>query len=172
MKQENTGYGEVEHVAIFDEAQRSWTHKRLADYLKRGGTYGNKLKVPNFPVSEAAFLIWSLDQREDWATIICLVGGGQEINTGEAGISEWIQAVNEKFPNWRVYISPKLTEAEYAEGKVDELLKGRTNVFHDERLHLGVSLRSYRAEKLSAFVHALLSFDENVATLYEEIKEK
>ena len=172
VKQENTGYGEVEHVAIFDEAQRSWTHKRLADYLRRGGTYGNKLKVPNFPVSEAAFLIWSLDQREDWATIVCLVGGGQEINTGEAGISEWIQAVNEKFPNWRVYISPKLTEAEYAEGKVDELLKGRTNVFHDERLHLGVSLRSYRAEKLSAFVHALLSFDENAATLYEEIKEK
>jgi hypothetical protein len=45
-----TGYGEVEHVAIFDEAQRSWTHKRIADYLKRGGTYGNKLKVPNFPM--------------------------------------------------------------------------------------------------------------------------
>ncbi len=85
VKQKDAGFGEVEHVAIFDEAQRSWTHKRLADYLKRGGTYGNKLKVPNFPMSEAAFLIWSLDQREDWATIICLVGGGQEINTGELG---------------------------------------------------------------------------------------
>ena len=82
VKLQNAGYGEVEHVAIFDEAQRSWTHKRLADYLKRGGTYGNKLKVPNFHMSEAAFLIWSLDQREDWATIVCLVGGGQEINTG------------------------------------------------------------------------------------------
>ena len=80
---EHTGYAEVEHVAIFDEAQRSWTHKRIADYLKRGGTYGNKLKVPNFPMSEAEFLIWSLDQREDWAVIVCLVGGGQEINTGE-----------------------------------------------------------------------------------------
>ncbi len=110
VKQKNAGFGEVEHVAIFDEAQRSWTHKRLADYLKRGGTYGNKLKVPNFPLSEAAFLIWSLDQREDWATIICLVGGGQEINTGEAGISEWIKAINEKFPHWNVYISPKLTD--------------------------------------------------------------
>lgn len=75
----SAGYGEVEHVAIFDEAQRSWTKKRIADYLKRGGTYGNKLKVPNFPYSEAEFLIWSLDQREDWAVIICLVGGGQEI---------------------------------------------------------------------------------------------
>lgn len=128
VKLAKTGYGEVEHVAIFDEAQRSWTHKRLADYLKRGGTYGNKLKVPNFPMSEAAFLIWSLDQREDWATIICLVGGGQEINTGEAGISEWIDALNEKFPHWKVYISPKLTEPEYAEGRVNELLAENKNV--------------------------------------------
>ena len=171
VKQEKTGYGEVEHVAIFDEAQRSWTHKRLADYLKRGGTYGNKLKVPNFPMSEAAFLIWSLDQREDWATIVCLVGGGQEINTGEAGISEWIKAVNKQFPHWKVYISPKLTDAEYAEGKVNELLKENSNVVYSESLHLGVSLRSFRAEKLSAFVHALLSFDKNASTIYEEIKE-
>ena len=172
VKLEKAGFGEVEHVAIFDEAQRSWTHKRLADYLKRGGTYGNKLKVPNFPLSEAAFLIWSLDQREDWATIVCLVGGGQEINTGEAGISEWIKALNEQFPHWNVYISPKLTDAEYAEGKVNELLKDNTNVTYSEDLHLGVSLRSFRAEKLSAFVHALLSFDESASQLYNEIKEK
>ncbi|MBQ0037902.1 MAG: DUF2075 domain-containing protein [Clostridiales bacterium] len=172
VKQAESGFGEVEHVAIFDEAQRSWTHKRLADYLKRGGTYGNKLKVPNFPMSEAAFLIWSLDQREDWATIVCLVGGGQEINTGEAGIAEWIKALNEQFPSWKVYISPKLTDAEYAEGKVNELLKNNKNVSYSEDLHLGVSLRSYRAEKLSAFVHALLSFEENAADLYADIKEK
>ena len=172
VKNSEAGYGEVEHVAIFDEAQRSWTHKRLAEYLKRGGTYGNKLKVPNFPVSEAAFLIWSLDQREDWATIICLVGGGQEINTGEAGISEWIKALNEKFPHWDVYISPKLTEAEYAEGKVNELLKDNQHVTYSEDLHLSVSLRSYRAEKLSAFVHALLSFDASASDIYKEIKDR
>ena len=172
VKMEKAGFGEVEHVAIFDEAQRSWTHKRLADYLKRGGTYGNKLKVPNFPLSEAAFLIWSLDQREDWATIVCLVGGGQEINTGEAGITEWIKALNDVFPHWDVYISPKLTEAEYAEGKVNELLRDNTNVTYSESLHLGVSLRSFRAEKLSAFVHALLSFDKSASTLYSEIKDR
>lgn len=172
VRMEKAGFGEVEHVAIFDEAQRSWTHQRLEAYLKRGGTYGNKLKVPNFPMSEAAFLIWSLDQREDWATIVCLVGGGQEINTGEAGISEWIQAINERFPHWNVYISPKLTDKEYAEGKVNDLLKNNQNVTYSDDLHLGVSLRSFRAEKLSAFVHALLSFDENAATLYEEIRDK
>ncbi len=167
-----SGFGEVEHVAIFDEAQRSWTHKRLADYLKRGGTYGNKLKVPNFPMSEAAFLIWSLDQRKDWATIVCLVGGGQEINTGEAGISEWIKALNEDYKHWEVHISPKLTEAEYAEGKVNDLLKDNPKVRYSESLHLGVSLRSYRAEKVSAFVHALLSFDKKASELYLESKEK
>ena len=172
VRMEQAGFGEVEHVAIFDEAQRSWTHKRLADYLKRGGTYGNKLKVPNFPLSEAAFLIWSLDQREDWATIVCLVGGGQEINTGEAGISEWIKALNEKFPHWNVYISPKLTEPEYAEGKVNDLLKDNPNVTYSDSLHLGVSLRSFRAEKLSAFVHSLLSFDGMASAIYDEIKEK
>lgn len=172
VKMGTAGYGEVDHVAIFDEAQRSWTHKRLAEYLKRGGTYGNKLKVPNFPLSEAAFLIWSLDQREDWATIVCLVGGGQEINTGEAGIAEWIQAVNEQFPHWQVYISPKLTDVEYAEGKVNELLQDNPNVTYADDLHLGVSLRSFRAEKLSAFVHALLSFDASASSLYQEIKDR
>ena len=170
MKLAKSGYGEVEHVAIFDEAQRSWTHKRLADYLKRGGTYGNKLKVPNFPYSEAAFLIWSLDQREDWATIVCLVGGGQEINTGEAGISEWIKALNEKFTHWKIYISDKLTEAEYAEGRVNELLAGNDKVTFSPELHLGVSLRSFRAENLSAFVHALLSFNPDASALYDTIK--
>ena len=117
-------------------------------------------------------MIWSLDQREDWATIVCLVGGGQEINTGEAGISEWINALNEQFPHWNIYISPKLTDPEYAEGKVNDLLKCNQNVTYSEDLHLSVSLRSYRAEKLSAFVHAMLSFDDSASELYKEIKEK
>lgn len=169
VKLQQSGYGEVEHVAIFDEAQRAWTHQRIANYLKRGGTYGNKLKVPNFPMSEAAFLIWSLDQREDWATIVCLIGGGQEINTGEAGISEWIAALNNLFPHWDVYISDKLTEPEYAEGKVNELLANNPNVEFSDRLHLGVSLRSFRAERLSGFVHSLLSFNQDAATLYRAV---
>ena len=173
VKLERAGFGEVEHVAIFDEAQRAWTHKRLADYLKRGGMYGNKLKVPNFPMSEASFLIWSLDQREDWATIVCLVGGGQEINTGEAEITEWIKALNDNFRNWNIHISNKLTDAEYAEGKVNELLKVNDKVVYSDDLHLSVSLRSFRAEKLSTFVHALLNFEiEKAKVIYQNIKNK
>lgn len=166
------GYGEVEHVAIFDEAQRTWTHDRLASYLKRGGTYGNKLKVPNFPVSEAAFLIWSMDQRKDWAVIVCLVGGGQEINTGEAGISEWISALNDKFPHWNIYISNKLIEPEYAEGRVNELLSNNANVTYSDSLHLSVSMRSFRAETLSNFIHSLLSFGPDTKHLYHDVSEK
>ena len=169
---EYTGYGEVEHVAIFDEAQRSWTHKRIADYLKRGGTYGNKLKVPNFPLSEAEFLIWSLDQREDWAVIVCLVGGGQEINTGEAGITEWIKALNSMFKHWNVYISDKLTDAEYAEGHVNELLKDNDKVTFANDLHLAVSLRSFRAETLSAFVQSMLAFRSDAADLYKDVASR
>ena len=167
-----SGFGEVEHVAIFDEAQRSWTHERLANYLKRGGTYGNKLKVQNFPMSEAAFLIWSLDQRKDWAVIVCLVGGGQEINTGEAGISEWIKALNEQYQHWNVYISPELTEPEYAEGKVNELLADNPKVTYSNDLHLNVSLRSYRSEKVSAFIHSLLALNNDASGLYNEIRDK
>ena len=169
---EYTGYGEVEHVAIFDEAQRSWTHKRIADYLKRGGTYGNKLKVPNFPLSEAEFLIWSLDQREDWAVIVCLVGGGQEINTGEAGITEWIKALNSVFKHWNVYISDKLSDAEYAEGHVNELLKDNDKVTFANDLHLAVSLRSFRAETLSAFVQSMLAFRSDAADLYKDVASR
>ena len=172
LKQKEAGYGEVEHVAIFDEAQRSWTHEHLANYLKRGGTYGNKLKVPNFPMSEAEFLIWSLDQREDWAVIVCLVGGGQEINTGEAGIAEWIKAINNRFTHWHTYISPNLTDKEYAEGKVDELLAENHLVTKSEKLHLAVSQRSFRAETVSQFVHALLAHEPNAAELYQDIQAR
>lgn len=163
------GYAEVEHVAIFDEAQRAWTHRRIASYLKRGGTYGNKLKVDNFPISEAAFLIWSLDQSDDWATIVCLVGGGQEINTGEAGISEWINALNEHFPSWNIYISDRLTEAEYAEGRVAELLAHNPRVTYAPDLHLAVTLRSFRAENLSPFVHSMLAIKEDAKELYRRV---
>lgn len=103
-KHQEDGYSEVEHVAIFDEAQRAWTQQQLANWLSR------KQGIKDFPMSEPEFLIWSLDLREDWAVIICLVGGGQEINTCEAGISEWLRAINSSFSNWNVFISDKLRD--------------------------------------------------------------
>jgi len=172
IKQEGSGYAEVEHVAIFDEAQRTWTHEHIASWLKKGGSYGNKTKIANFPMSEAEFLIWSLDQREDWAVIVCLVGGGQEINTGEAGISEWIRALNETFNDWEIHISNKLTDPEYAEGRVNDLLQYNSNVKTCDELHLAVNLRSFRAESLSLFVHHLLSLNPEAKVVFNTIKDK
>ena len=167
------GHGEVEHVAIFDEAQRSWDLEHLAGWLARGGSRGGMKKVPDFPMSEAEFLIWSLDLRKDWAVIVCLVGGGQEINTGEAGIGEWIRAVNETFPDWKVYLSKHLTDKEYAEGNVAELVANNKNAQQVDQLHLAVSMRSFRAEKLSNFVHYILDRDvERARSLYQEFKSK
>ena len=161
------GHGEVEHVAIFDEAQRSWDLEHLSGWLARGGSRGGMKKVPDFPMSEAEFLIWSLDLRKDWAVIVCLVGGGQEINTGEAGIGEWLRAVNETFPEWKVYISKHLTDKEYAEGNVSELVAKNKNVQQVDQLHLAVSMRSFRAENLSSFVHYVLDRNaERAKALY------
>lgn len=167
LRDKHAGFAEVENIAIFDEAQRSWDNEHLASWLKR------KKGFNDFPMSEGEFLIWSLDQREDWAVIICLVGGGQEINTGEAGIGEWVRAMKDTFPKWNVYISNQLTEKEYAEGQVAAKLADRQNVVFSDDLHLAVSMRSFRAESLSRMVHNLLDGDVNkVRIAYSEIKDR
>lgn len=139
-----------DHVAIFDEAQRAWTKEQTVKFMAQ------KKNIPNFGFSEPEFLISCLDRHKDWAVVICLVGGGQEINTGEAGISEWLTAVGNRFSNWEVRISPKLHDHEYnATEQVNNLARTRNITFNDD-LHLAVSLRSFRAEKLSLFVKELL----------------
>lgn len=158
---------EVENVAIFDEAQRMWDMRHLSAWLAR------KKGIANFLMSEGEFLIWSLDQHKDWATIVCLVGGGQEINSGEGGIGLWIQALNETFPDWEIYISNNLTDKEYAEGNVADLLSVNVHVHTCTDLHLAVSQRSFRAETLSLFVHQLLDKDVEAARkTYEEIRDR
>jgi broad-specificity NMP kinase len=167
LKDHIAGYGEVENIAIFDEAQRSWDKEHIAAWLNR------KKGFAEFPMSEGEFLIWSLDQRKDWAVIVCLVGGGQEINTGEAGIGEWIRALNESFPDWQIYISSQLTAKEYAEGKISELLNQNRHVIYSDDLHLAVSMRSFRAESLSNMVHYLLDGEsEKAKEVYESITDR
>lgn len=166
-KHKNDGYSEVEHVAIFDEAQRAWTKTHLANWLSR------KKGIANFPMSEPEFLIWSLNLREDWAVVVCLVGGGQEINTGEAGIGEWLRAINANFPDWNVFISDQLTGKEYAEGELEDLLQANAHVMRNKNLHLAVSMRSFRAEQLSNFIHHMLDGNVNQAqALLKTLKSK
>ena len=143
-----------EHVALFDEAQRAWDLQQTANFMKR------KKKRPDFNQSEPEFLISCLDRHPDWAVIVCLVGGGQEINTGEAGISEWIDSLLRKFPGWDVYISPRLTDSEYGAGSVIAKLKETPlKVEYKDELHLAVSLRSFRAERVSELVKKVLDLE-------------
>lgn len=144
----------IEHVAIFDEAQRAWNLEQTAAFMLR------KKQRAGFDQSEPEFLISCLNRHQDWAVVICLVGGGQEINIGEAGIEEWIRALQRSFPDWHIHISPRLHEEEYGAGRVLEDLTARPNVHFDEDLHLGVSMRSFRAEHVSALVKHVL--DRNV----------
>lgn len=166
-KHKDDGYSEVEHVAIFDEAQRAWTKTHLANWLNR------KKGIADFPMSEPEFLIWSLNLREDWAVVVCLVGGGQEINTGEAGIGEWLRAINANFPDWNIFISDQLTGKAYAEGELEDLLAANDHVERSNNLHLAVSMRSFRAEQLSNFVHHLLEGNLSQAqSLLATLKDK
>ncbi len=147
----------IDHVALFDEAQRAWTPQKTADFMKR------KKKTPGFTFSEPEFLISCLDRHPDWAVVICLVGGGQEINTGEAGISEWIDSLLRRFRDWRVYISPQLMDNEYDAGRALERLKPLGHVNEEKSLHLSVSMRSFRAENVSLLVKQLLDRETEAA---------
>jgi hypothetical protein len=143
----------IEHVALFDEAQRAWNLEKTSNFMRQ------RKKHPNFNMSEPEFLISCLDRHQDWSVIVCLVGGGQEIHTGEAGIGEWIDSLNKSFSGWHIYLSSRLTDSEYGAGKILNDLNSRPNVIHEDKLHLSVSMRSFRAEHVSLLVKQLLDLD-------------
>lgn len=154
----------AEKVAIFDEAQRAWNEENLTDFMKR------KKGVDAFNQSEPEFLIRIMDRHQDWAVIVCLVGGGQEIYNGEAGIIDWFRALQNKFRNWHIYLSDKMTDSEYVgNSSIEELLTGCSYSLRPA-LHLGVSLRSFRSEKLAEFVKLLLDNEPSAAAaVYSEL---
>ena len=157
----------ADRVVIFDEAQRAWDKAMTANFMAR------KKKQPGFTQSEPEFLISYMDRHRDWSVIICLVGGGQEINRGEAGISAWLEAVREGFPDWRVYVSPELTDSEYDAGHALESLQSDAHIIMDSALHLSVSLRSFRAENVSKFVKAVLDCEQGVALrIFQEMQNR
>ncbi len=157
----------IDHVVIFDEAQRAWTQKQTANFMRR------KKNHDGFLQSEPEFLISCMDRHKDWAIVLCLVGGGQEINTGEAGIDAWLEAVNLRFPDWHVYISSRLTDSEYAAGKALEVVRQRRNTYFDDNLHLAVSMRSFRSENVSDFVKALIDCEKEAArAVFEQLSNK
>jgi hypothetical protein len=157
----------VDRVVIFDEAQRAWNLAKTSRFMRQ------RKGIPGFDRSEPEFLIEYLDRHEGWAVIVCLVGGGQEIHTGEAGIGAWIEACVTRFPHWHLCISDRLLDAEYGAGGPLRLARERQRTGFLSDLHLTVSLRSFRAEKVSAFVKALLDGERDAAVReFEGFRER
>ena len=156
-----------EHVAIFDEAQRAWNQEQTARFMKQ------RKGIPEFKYSEPEFLLRYMNRHEDWAVVICLVGGGQEIHTGEAGIGAWLSAIRDHLPHWKVAVSDQLIDSDYEAGTLQEVLRDMPELIGDERLHLATSMRSFRAEHVSGFVKALLDLEGSRAReLLEAVREK
>ncbi|BBF81499.1 DUF2075 domain-containing protein [Asticcacaulis excentricus] len=146
-----------EHVVVFDEAQRAWTRAQASKFMqaKRG--------MADFDMSEPEFLLSVMDRHPDWCTVVCLIGGGQEINTGEAGLSEWMAAIRARFPHWRVYASAQIVQPDYDLNHDARHFIQQDQVTLSDDLHLGVSMRSFRAETLSGFVAHLLNGEAEAA---------
>jgi hypothetical protein len=146
-----------DHVVIFDEAQRAWNRRKAAAFMRQ------KRGLADFDVSEPEFLLGVMDRHSDWCTIICLVGGGQEINDGEAGLSEWMAALKNRFPHWQVYTSDRIDHPDYdLDQQAHSFLTGPCVTLNPD-LHLGVSLRSFRAETLSGFISHVVDGDAAAA---------
>lgn len=146
-----------DHVAIFDEAQRAWNREQTAAFMQR------KRGQQGFDQSEPEFLISCLDRHRTWAVVVCLVGNGQEINTGEAGIAEWLRSVERRFPHWEVHISPALGEGDPDVARLKSAAQQRHKLHQAPELHLSTSVRSFRSERFSEFVNHLLDLDVDAA---------
>lgn len=153
----SSGTAPVERVAIFDEAQRAWNSKQTEAFMK------SRKGIPNFSMSEPEFLISVMNRHFGWATIVCLIGGGQEINTGEAGLGEWFQVLRTTYLNWRVWVSNGIVDSEYTDVLTPEMLSSMPRLELRPDLHLSTSIRSFRAEAVSSFVKAILDCNANRA---------
>ncbi|SHJ11075.1 Uncharacterized conserved protein [Mesonia phycicola] len=154
----------TEKVVVFDEAQRAWNEKQVSSFMKR------KKGIENFKMSEPEFLIDVMNRHKDWCVIICLIGGGQEINTGEAGIEEWINSLIKNYSGWNVHYSNLITgSSNYIKTKIQKKWL-KNNAHSESELHLSVCIRSFRSEKISAFIQELLELNITEAKkIYNQI---
>ena len=145
----------AEKVVIFDEAQRAWNKEQASKFMNK------KNKIKDFDYSEPEFLIGVMDRHKDWCVIVCLIGSGQEINTGEAGLDEWFRTLKEKYSDWLIYC---YNDINYL---------GNMNINKRDELHLSVSIRSFRSAKLSEFVQNLIDNKPKQAKIiYEELSKQ
>ena len=146
-----------EQVVVFDEAQRAWNKEQASRFMR------DKRGQAEFDMSEPQFLLSVMDRHKDWCVVVCLIGGGQEINTGEAGLEEWLGAIERNYSDWHIHLSDKLTRVDYLGGAHAPTSLGQLDAIFSPALHLAISVRSFRAEVLSDFVGAVVAGETKLA---------
>lgn len=148
----------AQNVVIFDEAQRAWDSEQ-------------NMKAGRAEISEPEMILEIMNRHQDWSVMVALVGGGQEINRGEAGLAEWGKALS-KFPNWSILSSPQILDGGEFGGELDKLdFQGRMEVSDD--LHLKISTRSIRAQRISDWVNSvLLGRDTDAKSIAAQMDQK
>jgi hypothetical protein len=133
------------HAIIFDEAQRAWNRAQNWKKFRRD-------------FSEPEMLLRIMERQDDWAFVVALVGGGQEINDGEAGLEEWGRALMGASRDWTVYASPEVLQGgpSTAGHKLFDIPVWNDKVRTVSELHLRTSNRSLRAEQLAIWVNLVL----------------
>jgi len=151
--EQNPDRAPADHTIIFDEAQRAWDRKQ--NFRKFARDY-----------SEPEMLLKIMERHPSWAVVIALVGGGQEINDGEAGLSEWGRALTASAKRWTVYASPEALEggAAVAGSRLFTDPDEHSLTMHPEQqLHLDVSVRSLKAASYSEWVNYVVLGDASHA---------
>jgi len=142
----------ADRLIVFDEAQRAWTAAKNLKKFER-------------EISEPEMVLEIMGRHNGWAVIVALVGGGQEIHGGEAGLAAWGDAIA-KHGQWEVITSPEavLGGPSVAGSRLFRETPGvRPIVRLDSALHLAISKRSYETDVTAAWVNAVLDGREEEA---------
>ncbi|MBT3199051.1 MAG: DUF2075 domain-containing protein [Phycisphaerales bacterium] len=141
------------NVVVFDEAQRAWDAKKAQKKWAR-------------ETSEPEMMFQIMDRHDDWAVIIALVGGGQEIYEGEAGLAEWGHAMSKGYSHWEARVSPQVVcgGVSVAGSKLfEDRIPEEITVIEEDALHLAVSVRACKARNVAKWVNTMLQGDSTSA---------
>lgn len=153
----------VEHIMIFDEAQRVWNAEKMK----------SKHDEEEMAISEPSLLYKIMDRHQDWAVMVCLVGLGQDIYDGEVGINEWFECGINEYNNWEMFYSKDIF-SQVEDKQIDRnKIEGCERCHEKGALHLKTSIRSFRADKQCQFVDNLLDNNpDKTKEIYNQISEK
>jgi len=163
ITEDSTAY---EKIVVFDESQRMWDQHEADKNIRQLG-------LPPKNKSEPDLLIEHIDKSHDWGVILCLLGGGQEINKGEDGLLEWLKSIKNNFPHWNVYAAPEIKTKEYLGNNDPEKILDIPNKTFLNELHLNISTRSFKAENFSKLINHILAREiPQAKEIVKEFNEK